>query len=136
MFDYTDVPPSRMNAAKDLFEIIAKVIGYSSPVKISLTSNFFELGGTSLNTMITIIELKKRGYSISITSFIAAKNISMILSRICTSGQPHILDIDRIVDDLKEETDIEFWVEKFSDGKKLEITKLVPQIKVIDAVKY
>lgn len=136
MFDYTDVPPSRMEAAKDLFEIIAKVIGYSSPVKISLTSNFFELGGTSLNTMITIIELKKKGYTISITSFIAAKNVGMLLSRICTSVQPHVLDIDRIVDDLKEETDIEFFVEKFSDGKKLDIIKFVPRIKVIDVLKY
>lgn len=112
-----------MEAARDLFEVIAKAIGYSNPIKMSLASNFYDLGGTSINSMLTIVELKKRGYSISIASFIASKNLGEILARICTSMEPCIINVDTIGDHLRKETAFEFHAENLDEERMKEIIR-------------
>lgn len=62
-----------------LFETIGEVIGRSARATISLTSNFYALGGNSLNSIYTVAKLRDRGYSIEITNFISAKNLREIL---------------------------------------------------------
>ncbi|XP_053669616.1 mycosubtilin synthase subunit C [Anopheles nili] len=94
-YDYTNVPPSRMTVAKDLFETVGQVIGRSTRAKICLTSNFYELGGNSLNSIITVTQLCGKGYPVSITTFIGAKNLGEILDKICADErelQKHQLD--------------------------------------------
>uniref|UniRef100_A0A182PEH7 AMP-dependent synthetase/ligase domain-containing protein n=1 Tax=Anopheles epiroticus TaxID=199890 RepID=A0A182PEH7_9DIPT len=86
-YDYTDVPANRMTAAKDLFETVGQVIGRSTRAKICLASNFYELGGNSLNSIITVTQLCGKGYPISITTFIGAKNMGEILDKICADEQ-------------------------------------------------
>ncbi|XP_053658832.1 mycosubtilin synthase subunit C [Anopheles marshallii] len=82
-YDYSNVPASQMTAAKDLFETVGQVIGRSTRAKICLTSNFYELGGNSLNSIITVTQLCGKGYPVSITTFIGAKNLGEILDKIC-----------------------------------------------------
>lgn len=65
--------------AKVLFETIGEVIGRSARATISLESNFYALGGNSLNSIYTVAKLRDRGYYIEITNFISAKNLREIL---------------------------------------------------------
>lgn len=50
-----------------------------------MKSNFFELGGNSLNSVVTVAQLRDRGYYIGITDFINAVNLEEILNIICDS---------------------------------------------------
>ncbi|XP_058119321.1 beta-alanyl-bioamine nonribosomal peptide synthetase ebony [Anopheles ziemanni] len=82
-YDYSDVPVSQLAVAKDLFETVGQVIGRSTRAKICLSSNFYELGGNSLNSIITVTKLCGKGYPVSITTFIGANNLGEILNKIC-----------------------------------------------------
>lgn len=68
-----------MQKAKVLFQTIGEVIGRSARTTISLQSNFYELGGNSLNSIFTVAKLRDRKYSIEITDFISAKNLKETL---------------------------------------------------------
>lgn len=74
-YDYTGIPADEMQKAKVLFETVGEVIGRSARTTISLQSNFYELGGNSLNSIYTVAKLRDRGYSIGITNFVTAKNL-------------------------------------------------------------
>lgn len=80
-YDYTGVPENKMAIARDLFSTVGEVIGRSTRTKISLASNFYELGGNSLNSVITVTQLCQKGHAISITSFIGAENLAEILDK-------------------------------------------------------
>lgn len=71
-----------MTIAKDLFETVGSVIGRSVRATITINSNFYELGGNSLNSIFTVTELRNKGYFISITNFISAKNLGEVLERL------------------------------------------------------
>lgn len=46
---------------------------------ISLESNFYALGGNSLNSIYTVAKLRERGFCIEISNFISAANLKEIL---------------------------------------------------------
>lgn len=75
---------SEREKAGVLFETIKEVIGRlalsSGGVNISLESNFYALGGNSLNSIYTIAKLRDSGYSIEIAKFISAVNLAEILN--------------------------------------------------------
>lgn len=71
-----------MNTAKDMFETIGQVIGRSTRASLSLNSNFYQLGGNSLNSIFTVTQLRNKGYFISITDFITAKTLKDVLNKI------------------------------------------------------
>lgn len=75
-----------MAAARALFETIGEVIGRSTRTTISLKSNFFELGGNSLNSIYTVAKLRARGYSIEISQFISAKSLGDMMAYINRFG--------------------------------------------------
>ncbi|XP_063703822.1 beta-alanyl-bioamine nonribosomal peptide synthetase ebony [Culicoides brevitarsis] len=83
-YDYSDIPESQLPTAKVLFETIGSVIGRSTRTSISIRSNFYELGGNSLNSIFTVTELRNKGFHVSITNFIAAKNLGEILEKLCS----------------------------------------------------
>lgn len=89
--DYTGVPASQLEMAKDLFEIVGHAIGRSIRSAISVQSNFYELGGNSLNSILTVAQLKERGYFVSITQFITAANLGEILNLIAVTGEENYL---------------------------------------------
>lgn len=74
-----NLPESKRAESKVLFETVFEIIGRSTVLNISLESNFFQLGGNSLNSILTISKLREKGYSIDITDFISAKNFQEIL---------------------------------------------------------
>lgn len=78
-YDFDGVPLNELQMSRALFETIGEVIGRSARATISLTSNFYALGGNSLNSIYTVAKLRDRGYSIEITNFISAKNLREIL---------------------------------------------------------
>lgn len=81
-FDFNGVSQSERQKAGALFETITEVIGRTSSAvgNISLESNFYALGGNSLNSIYTIAKLRERGYAIEIADFISARNLAQILN--------------------------------------------------------
>nr|CAD7434172.1 unnamed protein product [Timema monikensis] len=49
--DYSNIPDKKIEAARALFETVASVLGSSIRSRISIASNFYELGGNSLNSV-------------------------------------------------------------------------------------
>lgn len=96
-YDFEGVPEHKLATAEQLFEIIADVIGKFVVKNISINSNFYDLGGNSLNSIYTVTELRKKGYFISITDFIKAKDLKEILGKIETDHQ--LLSNDLLVHD-------------------------------------
>lgn len=74
-YDFTGVPLNEMQKARVFFQTVGEVIGRSARTTISLQSNFYQLGGNSLNSIYTVAKLRDRGYSIEITDFISAKSL-------------------------------------------------------------
>lgn len=86
-FDYSEVPCDLKLIARDLFETVGSVIGRSTRATLSANSNFYELGGNSLNSIFTVTLLREKGYSIGITEFIAAKDLGEILRKIAMKSE-------------------------------------------------
>lgn len=78
-FDYTGVSQNELVKARALFETIGEVVGRMARTTISLQSNFYALGGNSLNSIYTAAKLRDRGFSIEISNFISAANLKEIL---------------------------------------------------------
>lgn len=79
---------------KVLFETIGEIIGRSTRATISLDSNFYSLGGNSLNSIYTVAKLRDRGYSIEITHFISAKNLREALIYMTPIEAKHTINIE------------------------------------------
>lgn len=79
-YDYNGLSVNELQMAEALFETIGEVIGRSTRATISLESNFYALGGNSLNSIYTVAKLRDRGYFIEITNFIGAKNLKETLA--------------------------------------------------------
>lgn len=83
--DYDGVADENMEKAKVLFETVGSSIGRSIRSKLTMTANFYELGGNSLNSIFTVTQLRNKGYFISITDFITALNLGEIIEKIRSS---------------------------------------------------
>lgn len=69
-----------------MFQIVGNVLGNSTRMKISASHSFYELGGDSLNSVLTVTQLRNEGYFIGVTDFITAKCLGDVLSKICEKG--------------------------------------------------
>lgn len=85
-YDYSGICETQKTVAKILFETIGQVIGRSTRTTLSAKSNFYELGGNSLNSIYTVTQLRNKGYFISITDFITAKCLQNLLDKICLAN--------------------------------------------------
>ncbi|ODM90538.1 Mycosubtilin synthase subunit C [Orchesella cincta] len=73
----------KLPIAKNLFKIISSVTGSSVQTIVeNLDDSFFNIGGTSLNTVVVIVKLREIGYYISIPDFTSAQTMREILMRI------------------------------------------------------
>nr|AAG28774.3 mutant e4 ebony [Drosophila melanogaster] len=84
-FDYSQVPEDLKLTARDLFETVGGVIGRSTETTLPPHSNFYELGGNSLNSIFTVTLLREKGYNIGISEFIAAKNLGEIIEKMAAN---------------------------------------------------
>ncbi|XP_049778766.1 zwittermicin A synthase ZmaJ isoform X1 [Schistocerca cancellata] len=133
--DYSGVPEKQMNAAVVLFETVAAVLGNPVNAKLSLESNFYEVGGNSLNSVYLVTRLRDRGYIIGISDFISAKSFAEVLDRMSPEDEstnsttlatkstvlsryrsrmlanPYKADVARMVtDSFYEKADLEQWL--------------------------
>lgn len=63
--DYSGIPKKQMEAATALLDTVASVLNRSARSVINIDANFYEIGGNSLNSIVTITKLNERGYYIS-----------------------------------------------------------------------
>lgn len=77
--DYTGVSDTLQGRAKVLFPTVASVIGKNCRSSVNLNSNFYELGGNSLNSIYTVTKLQDQGYQVGISNFLIARNMKEIL---------------------------------------------------------
>lgn len=84
--EFDGIEAKNMDKAKMLFETVGNAIGRSIRSKLTKASNFYELGGNSLNSIYTIAELRKKGFFISITDFISASTLGDIIETIKMSN--------------------------------------------------
>jgi len=82
IIDLDEIPEDKKDMAKRVFTIIGNNIGCDLTGTITPSSNFFNIGGCSLNVVSSIYELYRIGYSISAENFLKAKDFSEILSKI------------------------------------------------------
>ncbi|NEU35389.1 acyl carrier protein, partial [bacterium LRH843] len=79
--DISSLPESKQIAAKCLVKTVASVIGAALRSRISLESNFYSLGGNSLNSVYTVTRLRDQGFTIAITEFVSSENLPQIIDR-------------------------------------------------------
>lgn len=85
--EFDGIEAKNIDKAKVLFETVGSSIGRSIRAKLTKASNFYELGGNSLNSIYTIAELRKKGFFISITDFITASTLGDIIEMIKTTNE-------------------------------------------------
>nr|BDT05249.1 ebony protein [Gryllus bimaculatus] len=85
--DYSGIPEKKMDAATVLFETVASVLGSAVRSKIQRESNFYELGGNSLNSISTVTQLRRQGFVIGITEFISSKTLFEVLEHMHPEGE-------------------------------------------------
>ncbi|BES96998.1 AMP-Hypothetical protein enzyme [Nesidiocoris tenuis] len=84
--DLSGLSQAEAVAGECLFRTVAEVLGSSARASITKDANFYELGGNSLNSVLTISLLNEQGYTISVTDFISARNLGEVIARMCISG--------------------------------------------------
>ncbi|XP_076673165.1 nonribosomal peptide synthetase ebony [Andrena cerasifolii] len=117
--NYSSVPAEQLEKAKVLFPTVASVIGRGRRAIATLDSNFYELGGNSLNSIYTVTKLRDQGYEISITEFITAKNLAEVLDRMRISTDEVLLEKD-----LNEEEHI---FEMLNDSHKRDVIEIITE---------
>ncbi|CAH1394602.1 unnamed protein product [Nezara viridula] len=78
-FDFNDLPDENRPAMRCLWSTLASVLPHAIR-KLSPEANFFNIGGNSLNSVLTIAKLSEAGYNIK--SFQIASSINLLLKRI------------------------------------------------------
>lgn len=86
-YDYNGISQNERAKAQALFETIGEVIGRMTRATITLESNFYALGGNSLNSIYTVAKLRERGFCIEISNFISAANLKEILDYMTEMAQ-------------------------------------------------
>lgn len=109
--DLKDVHESNLKTAERVFQIIGESIGSTFRDKISVESNFFLIGGNSLNTILCVNRLRKERFEISINDFIKAANVGEILENV--EGRHSVTNRGSIIS-----TEMKFHAEKLNHESK------------------
>lgn len=87
------LPPEKLDLAKVLLQTISQVTGTSlQTIAENFDDSFFNVGGTSLNTVVVIVKLREQNYYISIPEFTSSRSIREIL--MCISAIDQVENID------------------------------------------
>ena len=82
--------------AKKVLEIITHCLGNELRGKVTTASNFFELGGNSMNTTYTVLKLQENGFFIKLSDFIKSSNLDEVLKKII-SNKPKSTSMHSII---------------------------------------
>lgn len=133
-YDLKNISRDKHRAAKKVFETIGVALGNDAHMKLTANSNFYRLGGSSLNTVTTVHELREKGYHVDINEFLKARTIGEIINHVSSNKK----------DNMKVKPAVKFIVEPFnalekskciqtlSAGyfEKLGLNKYIPTIKI------
>lgn len=105
--DLRNVGKDKMKLAQQVFEVVGESLGNDLRDKISNRSNFFELGGNSMNSIYTVTQLRNAGFYIGITDFLQAKDLNEVLNKIAKVKKPRSDDmkITKAMDLVREPID-------------------------------
>ncbi|KAG8227193.1 hypothetical protein J437_LFUL003399 [Ladona fulva] len=99
---------------------------------ITLESNFYEIGGNSLNSVYTVMRLRDQGYIIGISDFVTSRSLGEILNKLHSEEELALLaDKSKIVkdDEISPSAVIEngpkFIPEKLSHTHKDDVYKMI-----------
>lgn len=135
--DLKNIPKERQRVAKEVFQIMGKTIGMELRDKLSIEANFYDLGGNSMNSILTVTELRDKGFFISITDFIKAKNLGEILDKISATKKPRPDDlnissdltlVNEPLDHLEQDQCIKLLSASFFN--KADLDKFIPGLKI------
>jgi hypothetical protein len=97
-FDCSGVPKNKREVAKELFKVIASITG---KFELSVNSNFYEIGGNSLNSVCVVVQLREKNCFISISDFIGAANLGEIIEKISCCADESLKQDSSIENNLK-----------------------------------
>ncbi|XP_066590033.1 beta-alanyl-bioamine nonribosomal peptide synthetase ebony [Prorops nasuta] len=117
--DFTGVPVEDLPKAKVLFPTVASIIGRSKRATVTSSSNFYELGGNSLNSVYTVTKLRDQGYQIGITEFITSPTLAEVLRRMRTCSED-----DVVVEKMEED---QHYFETLNDSHKRDAIQIVTE---------
>lgn len=120
-YDYTLVPEELKHIARDLFETVGGVIGRSTRTTLSPRSNFYELGGNSLNSIYTVTLLREKGYNVGISEFIAAKDLGEILEKMVNNRNSNAM----IEDWSNAAPHLDMIAEPLSDAHRQDVVDII-----------
>ncbi|EEB17196.1 firefly luciferase, putative [Pediculus humanus corporis] len=95
--DFTGIPEKDMEKAKILFDVVLNVLGKSLRDSINVKSNFYSLGGNSINSVMAVIMIQNRGYNLGIGDFIFSKNLNEIIDKMIKKENQSKDDDDKIL---------------------------------------
>lgn len=114
-YDLKNIARDKQRVAKNVFETIGVALGNDAHMKLNPNSNFYRLGGSSLNTVATVYELRQKGYHVDINEFLKARNIGEIINHLSKNKR----------DNMKVKPDVKFIMEPFNT---LETSKCIQML--------
>lgn len=103
-YDLKTVSKDKRKLARKVFETIGVALGNNARMTLDASSNFYRLGGSSLNSVATVNQLRQHGYAVDINLFLKAKDLGEII---------HHVSVNK-TDILKLRPDVSFLFETFN----------------------
>lgn len=103
-YDLKTVSKDKRKVARKVFETIGVALGNNARMVLDADSNFYRLGGSSLNSVATVNQLRQQGYSVDINLFLKARNLGEIINHVSVNK----------TDILKLKPDVKFLFETFN----------------------
>ena len=116
-FDYTEIPKNLYKKAEILYCTLSEVIGNRKKIQINMRSNFYEIGGNSLNSVTAVVKLSNKGYWIKLNDFVHAKNLKEILLKMKDNYDISYANYNFTEDNMQ------YYSEFLKDEHKLEVIK-------------
>lgn len=114
-YDLKNISRDKHRVAKKVFETIGVALGNDAHMKLNASSNFYRLGGSSINTVTTVYELRQKGYHVDMNEFLKARNIGEIINHVSNNKR----------DNMKVKPDVRFIMEPFN---ALETSKCIQML--------
>lgn len=136
-YDLSKIPRSKFKVARKVFQAIGTALGHDFNSKLTIDSNFFRLGGTSLHVIPTVYELCSQDCNITINEFLTAKTIGEIISHVSEDKKSESL---KVISDVKlimtplNAMEVHKCIDllSLSYGEKMIFNKYIPNITVDD----
>ncbi|KAK4313336.1 hypothetical protein Pmani_015324 [Petrolisthes manimaculis] len=117
--------PEQQEAALVLLQTVARVLGPAAAghQPLSLSASFFNLGGNSLNSVLTVTSLEDLGYTVGIGQFMRAKSLMEVLEKMEKSKKENE---DSVTPNcVKKMDDHQYQIDLLQHSHKEAVTRLI-----------